>query len=311
MMSEVMSDAERLRGALEASSESQAVQFWLSFDGSVERDWLVLVRDVVAIANSGGGAIVIGVDPSGQPAGEARHLAVDDLLGRIEQYTGKRVASVELKPAEKVGRRVLVLLIDAPAVPLVFNQTAAHEPGDKPVFNAGSVYFRHQTVNEPGSSDDLRRAFERELQAVKGTWLDGVRKLVEAPRGAVVEVNPDGAGEVRSELLQRVRVVDDPAMPAYRELDLDVEYPYRQKELIEEIKRRLPNGARFNSHDVKCLWRVHDLASHDKFFHVPKFSSSPHYSEAFIDWILSRHREDPSFFEETRRRYMELRKRGL
>lgn len=313
-MPTAMSDAERLQGALEAGSESEAVQFRRGFDGSA-RDWLVLVRDIVAIANSGGGAIVLGVDDSGQPSGaglgDAAGMTLEDLSVRLERYTGQSLESVEIRPAEKTGRPVIVILIDALPVPLVFTETATAEQEGEPVFVAGSVYFRHGLINEPGNSGDLREAFKRELQAVKGTWLDGVRKLVEAPRGAVVEVNPDGAGEVRSEFLQRVRVVDDPQVPAYREIDLDVEFPYRQKELIEEVKRRLPNGMRFNSHDVKCLWRVHDVGSHDKFFHVPKFSTSPHYSEAFIDWILTRHREDPTFFDEMRRRYMEMRKKGL
>jgi len=47
------------------------------------------------------------------------------------------------------------------------------------VFSVGTVYFRHGAKSEPGTSDDLRQFLEREIEATRRTWLDGIAKVVE------------------------------------------------------------------------------------------------------------------------------------
>ena len=48
--------------------ESKSLDFTSKFDPTSESDWLELIKDIVAMANSGGGIIVVGVYDNGQPA---------------------------------------------------------------------------------------------------------------------------------------------------------------------------------------------------------------------------------------------------
>ena len=54
--------------ALEAGTESAKVDFKRQFDPTSTPEWLELLKDIVALANSGGGAVVIGVADDGAPS---------------------------------------------------------------------------------------------------------------------------------------------------------------------------------------------------------------------------------------------------
>ena len=55
--------------AVAASAETDAMDFKAAFEAAVPGAWCGLVKDMVAIGNSGGGAIVIGVDRNGKAIG--------------------------------------------------------------------------------------------------------------------------------------------------------------------------------------------------------------------------------------------------
>jgi len=56
----------RIEKAQHARRESKYVEFKEEFDIDSRRAWCELTKDVVAIANSGGGVIVVGVDNKGR-----------------------------------------------------------------------------------------------------------------------------------------------------------------------------------------------------------------------------------------------------
>lgn len=56
-----------LPDALARTSECSGVDFKSAFNSTSPGDWLEIVKDVVAIANSGGGVILIGLDDDGNP----------------------------------------------------------------------------------------------------------------------------------------------------------------------------------------------------------------------------------------------------
>ena len=58
-----------LAEALEASRESKRIELKGEFSSEVPGAWCELVKDIVAIANSGGGVIVVGLDDRGIPTG--------------------------------------------------------------------------------------------------------------------------------------------------------------------------------------------------------------------------------------------------
>jgi predicted HTH transcriptional regulator len=81
--------------ALTAKRESKHVEFKQSFDPISPGEWCELIKDIAAIANSGGGIVVFGLDNLGVPTGgsldavakldpaEIANIRCGALLGRL------------------------------------------------------------------------------------------------------------------------------------------------------------------------------------------------------------------------------------
>lgn len=82
-----------LETALQTDQESQVLDFKSSIDFGSKGEWLELTKDLIAMANSGGGVILIGLLDDGSPSGfdVAPIFAVDpaDITNRIFAYTGQ------------------------------------------------------------------------------------------------------------------------------------------------------------------------------------------------------------------------------
>lgn len=298
----------RIRKALEAKRESKHLEFKGGFDPASPADWCALVKGVVALANSGGGVLLYGVGKKGQPTGEDVQplLSLDPaaISDKIRHYTGCDFSGFELVEQSKASKAIGGILVEEVLIPMVFIN-----PGTYPVdggkrqdraFSQGTVYFRHGAKSEPGTTEDLRTAFERRLAETRREWLAGVRTVVRAPHGsriiaapAVGHVSPSGDGSP-------VRISVDPGAPTFGLLSPDDAFPYRGKELLAEINRGLPAASKVNSYDLQAIRKVHNTDDRPEFSHLPKFGSRQ-YSRAFVDWILQQHSDDKAFFETTRR----------
>ncbi|KPJ64660.1 hypothetical protein AMJ44_12345, partial [candidate division WOR-1 bacterium DG_54_3] len=111
------------------------------------------------------------------------------------------------------------------SIPIVFRKPGTYDIGSgkqRTAFSVGTVYFRHGAKSEPGTSDDIRRVIERQLDNIRKSWIKGVRKVVRAPEGSqVVTVLP--SSRMSTSLLQAttVRAVKDPkATPVLLTRDL-------------------------------------------------------------------------------------------
>ena len=56
-----MDSDEKLKQAIRAKRESKSIDFKEKFDPTSDCDWCEVVKDIVAIANSEGGFIIIGL----------------------------------------------------------------------------------------------------------------------------------------------------------------------------------------------------------------------------------------------------------
>jgi hypothetical protein len=132
-------------------------------------------------------------------------------------------------------------------------------------------------------------------------WLGRMRQVIEAPEAARVATvhSTDDAGTPTE-----IRLTDDPAALVYGKLDPDKTHPYRQKELLEEVNKRLPGGAHVNAHDVLSVRRVYDVreATMPEFTHEPKYGS-PQYSPLFVDWLVEQYQRDNDFFWKAKEQY--------
>jgi hypothetical protein len=234
-------------------------------------DWNTLLRDITAIANSGGGQLTVDVEVNETelhrrfPASDSVELAVD-----------KR---------DSASGTITVIHVGSALFPIEHN---------------GEFYFRHGETSEPATSADVRASFERLLRRARHRWLRGIKRVLDAPIDSLV-----GKKGKRRELtvhsaanLQPVRIVTDPNAPALHPTDVDHLYPWRQKDLIQELNGRL--GRRFlNSYDIQAVRRYHRLDERPDFvFNLP--GAGRRYSPAVAEWIMEECARDPEFFHKAR-----------
>jgi hypothetical protein len=97
---------------------------------------------------------------------------------------------------------------------------------------------------------------------------------------------------------QPVRIVTDPNAPALQPQDVDRLYPWRQKDLLRELNKRLGRRV-LNSYDIQAIRRQHHLDEHPEYvFNLP--GAGRRYSPAVADWIMEQHNRDPEFFHRAR-----------
>jgi Putative DNA-binding domain len=207
--------------ALSAKRESKCTEFKAGFDPGSAADWVEIIKDIVAIANSGGGVIIFGLNSLGSPTGmspvELGKTDPADFGNKVSKYTGTTHPEFEIREVEKVGQKLLAFVIEGAPIPIVFQKPGTYDVGagkQKTAFGMGTVYFRHGAKSEPGSSDDIRSVFERRLESIRKSWIKNVRKVVQAPQGSeIIAVPSRGQGGATS-MPHMVHAVRDPdAMP--------------------------------------------------------------------------------------------------
>jgi len=267
-----------------------------SFDSALERDWWELIRDVAAIANSGGGQIVVGAS-----------IDAEDILHLLAGYTESDFADVAVRRVERPEGPIAVITVGPVLIPMAFSKVAAFPEskavaGSDKAFPAGTFYFRHGVRSEPGTTADMRAFFERALSRVRRRWLRGIRRVLTAPIPSVAGTMPSRAAAKQKKReqanLQPVRIVTDPDAPALQPQDVDRLYPWRQKDLLRELNARIGRRA-LNSYDIQAVRRQHRLDERPDFvFNLP--GAGRRYSPAVAEWIMEQLGRNPEFFRHAR-----------
>lgn len=203
-----------LNKAISTKRESKYVDFKEQFYPDEAKDWCDIIKDIVAMANSGGGIIIIGLKNNGSPSGTdvSTIFQIDpaEITDKIAKYTGEQFGEFTIQEASREGCKIAIWQISGISIPMIFTSPGTYDIGGgkrKTAFSQGSVYFRHGAKSEPGNANDLRKSLERELTRIRKSWLKDIRKVIHAP-----------IGEVESELpsVYPIRIVDDLSAPAYR-----------------------------------------------------------------------------------------------
>lgn len=309
-----MADTDRyLPRAAEARRESKYVEFKEQLNTANDGEWLELIKDIVAIANTGGGVIVIGVRNDGSASGaDVRSvLALDGatICDKLSSYIGDNFDDFEVSQVTREGSRVAAIVVGpAKEAPFTFERPGTYPDPRRPskqksAFGRGP-YVRHGAKSEPATRDDLRVFIERRLEAIREEWLGGIKKVIAAPSGAeivAIERTEDEEGE------RAIRITTDENAPLYRAVDWDVTHPHRQTELIEEVNKRMPRNVSINGYDIQSVKRSHNIneTSRPDFVHLPRFGTYQ-YSDECVEWLVGEYQRDDEFFTKARARYYEL-----
>lgn len=303
----------RILKCLTAKRESKSVEFKEQFLPTDARQSLEVLKDIVAIANSGGGALAVGIDNSGAASrSDVKPVLTHDhakYCDTIRKYTLQNFCDFEVVDAEKDGHAVAVFLINPPDYPLVFERpgTYAIENNTKQitVFGQGTVFFRHGAKSEHGTSDDLRRFMQQRIREMEDQLMKGMRRVSEAPRGSQLQVVSSLSIDHSQPNAVAVRMANDPNAPGVVGIDRGKLCPYRQKEVIAKLKERVPGGSIPTTHDMWAINKVYRIPTKEEFCWEPDFSSKQ-YSDAFIDWLAEKLQTDPEFLRHAREKLFEM-----
>jgi hypothetical protein len=293
--------------ALAATRASKRIAFERDFVPAAPAAWCQFVKDIAALANSDGGAIVVGVDRRGVPTGWNPDALLDigrgQVVEKLAQYLGERFDDIALELARKSDRRVAVVSVGPRrGSPLVFETQGTYvdlSGVEHTAFHPGQVYFRHGGSSRPATARDMTQFARREDRALRRDLVKHLRRLSQAPVGSdIIVVPPESAAAGN---VERFRVVDDPQAAVLARTDFDVTHPYRQKELIEAFNRRVGRPV-VTGYDILCVRKVLHTDERPEFFHRPKFGS-PQYSDAFLTWLLDEYTADPRFFDDVKAKY--------
>ena len=191
--------------ALITKRESKFIEFKQGFDCDSKGEWCEVIKDFVAIANSGGGIVVFGLGDTGEPVDTdlTKIAALDsaDVSNKIGAYIGTNDFDFAIIDLEKDGNKLVAFLIKPAATPYIFEKPGAYTDPlgkQKSAFAIGTCYFRHGAKSEPGTNDDLRKSIARQIESFRKEWINGVRKVVEAPIGSqiIVESQESKSSEI-------------------------------------------------------------------------------------------------------------------
>jgi hypothetical protein len=300
--------SELLTKGLAAKRESRQIEFKQAFDPCSAANWCEIVKDIIAIANSRGGIIFIGLDNAGEPVTSdlSAAIAIDPatIADKVRTYTGTDFSDFEIVATTKGGIRIIALIIGQSLVPIVFMNPGTYEllnGKQGSAFSRGTVYFRHGAKSEPGSTEDIRQAFEHRLEEMRKEWQKGLRKVVTAPRGSSITVLPAEVIHSPSPSATPIRIVDDASAPAFRLIDPNITHPYRQMDVVQEIRRRSSALASLSAYDIYAVRLAYQIDKQERFFYRPKFGS-PQYSEDFVTYLIKSYADNPDFFTKARSR---------
>lgn len=294
-----------VQGAAGANAENATVDFKSRFDTSKRWTWPETIKDIVAMANSGGGVIVFGVNDDGTPCGDdLTQLATTDpavFVDKLASYVGEQWDGVAMHEAHRGGQRVLCLEIQAAESPFVFQRDGDWGDPKKPqfAFRRGAVYFRHGAKSEPADSHDLHRLIRARVDTAVERFQANLAIIQQDPLAALTHA-PEVGGVVSDQDGLAVRFTNDPDALAVVAADPNATHPYKCVEVVQEVKKR-SGVSKFTTYDVSAIRYAHGIENRPEFYFAPR-TGSAQYSEGFVDWVLD-HLKEPSFRRDARRDY--------
>ena len=172
-----------------------------AFDSEDPSAKLKLVKDLVAMANSGGGIISVG-------RGETETPGIDPALkddldsARMADYADKFIAPASLDLSHGIenldnGNVVVNLQVEESDYPLVMSRQGTwsgfDSRKDKPLFYKGEIWVRHSSKTEKVFFEDIRRWIDTAVQSERVKITERLTTYVNLPEGTSLQVvSPSG-----------------------------------------------------------------------------------------------------------------------
>lgn len=183
--------AARLRELIAYARESAKLDYKVGYDPSARIDRIEVAKDLVAMANTAGGYIVVGVADDGTIVGgdPVALTAIDEAVVRaqVQGYIGTSIELFVNSPVLLDGKHFGVLtVLKSNRSPIVFQKDGQYSQGSgksKVVFGVGDVFVRHGSASERWNQADVGTIYARVIDREKEKWLKDmmpdVRRLIE------------------------------------------------------------------------------------------------------------------------------------
>jgi predicted HTH transcriptional regulator len=186
----------KINELLTRKRESAKLDYKQEWDPQRNRDVVELTKDLVAMANTAGGYVVIGIGDGGEQVGlsdtQVDKFDEATLRAQVQRFIGTPIELfLDTTVAWESKRYAVVTILRCPRSPVVFEkigQYADPGPGNKQtiVFREGDVFVRHGSASERWNQEDVRTIYARVVEREKERWLaevlPDVRKLIEGAR---------------------------------------------------------------------------------------------------------------------------------
>lgn len=301
--------------ATSVNHESTNIDFKSEVLWDKKSDVIELIKDIIAMANTGGGCILLGVKDNGiinDKYSSQDLIDHADLVNKIEKYTDTQFSDFAFQSINREDGNAISIIINESHLPIVFTNPGTYEIEDnrqKTAFNRGTIYFRHGAKSEPCNNYDIKRIFDSELLRVKDSWLGNIKKVVEAPIGHVAYMAPPNVTLVESKEAIPIRITDKEDAPVYKIQNPDDICPFRQKEVLKEVNNRLKDGFSINGYDITAVNAVFEINENKPDLFYKSLYGPKQYSKAYIDFLLQNFNKNDQFFSITRERYRILHKK--
>lgn len=181
-------------------TETESVERKRTIDLDERSDRMALIREIVAMANTSGGEVVVGVDDDGTVVGVSDAIAskfdparLSDLL---DPFTSPDHIEVTIL-VERLGAGAAIVRIEVPQhsdPPLVLARDGNYEGSNgkqKSAFSRDDVLVRRGTKVERAQRSDYQRWLRRAADDARSLLLDRVALIANMPDDASLQVVTD------------------------------------------------------------------------------------------------------------------------
>ncbi len=197
---------------LQYHEEDSLIDYKKTMDIKCDKDWLELTKDIMAFANTEGGYLIFGVENATYNiVGIDQELAeflcdASEMMKKVNRFIEPPITLLRSKSHTHKGKILAGVLVPASKnkTHIIAKDGVFEYPsgGQKTVLHKGTLYVRKSAGNHLVDSRDLDDIIGRRLGDFKGTLLDNIARVVEAPaKSEVFIMSPDPSAKTNKRFI--------------------------------------------------------------------------------------------------------------
>ena len=224
---------------IEFGEELSELDFKESFNPESKLDWAKLSKHIIAMANTRGGYIVLGVNDNYRPVGMPKEIlnSIDTatLHSKVNRFIEPEIEEIRYRVVKHKNKSFGIIFVpkssDRTHV-IKRNYDCQGEEKNKVthVLSKGHILVRHGAKSEPLNANDLRRIINERLKEYRDFLTAGIRKISSAKIPSEVIIAP------KEKSALKVRITKDKNAPQVRGIIDREKCTSLQEELYCSIK---------------------------------------------------------------------------